>query len=642
MSQESHGGALRKLDWQELFESAPRAMWVYDLETLRFLAVNDAAVATYGWSRAEFLAMDLRAIRPAEDVVSVERSVATTRDAFARTAGWRHRWKDGSMREVEIASHELTWEGRPARLVLVDDVTVRREAEQAMLAMNDQLRKQAALLDLATDAIVVCELDGRISYWNGGAARSFGWQAGEVLGRAFPDVLLLEHVAFTEAFHAASTAEGGAWRGEWRGTTRGEDEVVFSVSLSVVRDTQQAPFAVLAILTDITAQRKLEAQFLRAQRLESIGTLAGGIAHDLNNMLAPIVMSIQLLADEVTSAEGRELLRTIEGSARRGADLVKQVLSFARGVEGERVPVELAELVRDIERLLHDTLPRHIALEVDVPPDLPPVRGDATQLHQVLLNLCVNARDAMPAGGQLRVAARAITLDAHYAVMVPDGVEGPFLRIDVSDTGIGIAPAVLDRIFDPFFTTKPFGQGTGLGLATVQAIVRSHGGFVNVYSEVGKGTTFRLYLPVLTGTASDIATVVPTVEMPRGNGELVLVVDDEAAIRAITRQTLEAYGYRVLLAADGEEALSLFGAHADEVALVLTDMMMPRLDGPGLIAALLHRAPRTRILAVSGLGANGGVAKAAGLGVTDFLAKPFTADTLLSTISAVLQRSAET
>ncbi|GAB1342078.1 PAS domain-containing hybrid sensor histidine kinase/response regulator [Gemmatimonas sp.] len=641
MSQESHGAELRKLDWQELFEIAPRAMWVYDLETLQFLAVNDAAVATYGWSRTEFLAMDLRAIRPVEDVGSVEKSVATTREAFARSTGWRHRWKDGSLREVEIASHELTWEGRPARLVLVDDVTVRREAEQTLLAMNDQLRKQAALLDLATDAIVVCELDGRVSFWNGGAARNFGWQAGDVLGRAFAEVLLLEHVAFAEAFRTATTAESGAWRGEWRGTTRAEDEVVLSVSLSVVRDSHQAPYAVLAILTDITAQRKLEAQFLRAQRLESIGTLAGGIAHDLNNMLAPIVMSIQLLADEVTSDEGRELLRTIEGSARRGADLVQQVLSFARGVEGERLSVALADLVRDIERLLHDTLPRHIVLDVDVPLDLPPVRGDATQLHQVLLNLCVNARDAMPAGGQLRVVARAITLDAHYAVMVPDGIEGPFLCIDVSDTGIGIPPAMLDRIFDPFFTTKPFGQGTGLGLATVQAIVRSHGGFVNVYSEAGKGTTFRVYLPQLTGAASELVAKAPVAEMPRGHGELVLVVDDEAAIRAITRQTLEAYGYRVLLAADGEEALSLFGVHADAVALVLTDMMMPRLDGPGLIAALLHRAPHTRILAVSGLGANGGVAKAVGLGVTNFLAKPFTADTLLNTIAAVLQRDAQ-
>lgn len=638
-SPSTRGGdaGLRDVDGRDLFERAPRVMWVYDIETLRFLAVNDAAVATYGWTRDEFLAMDLRAIRPAEDIALVEQSVATTHAAYARSSGWRHRWRDGTVRDVEIASHDIRWDGRAARLVIVDDVTVRREAEQALLAMNDRLSDQAALLDLATDAIVVYDLDGKVTYWNGGAERTFGWRSADAVGHALVRLLGLASAAWATARAALITA--GAWRGEWRGRTRHDDPRVLSVSQTLVRHPDGTPKVVLAILTDVTAQRKLEAQFLRAQRLESIGTLAGGIAHDLNNMLLPVVMSIELLAAEVQTPDGRELLRTIETSARRGADLVRQVLSFARGVEGERTPVVLADLLSGMTRFLHDTLPRHIDIDIAIPRSIPPVMGDATQLHQVLLNLCVNARDAMPDGGTLRISASTVALDANYRVMLPIHTDGPFICLEVADSGCGIDAAVLDRIFDPFFTTKDVGHGTGLGLATVQAIVRSHGGFVTVYSEVGSGTTFRVYLPVVDAVASSTLPAREAAgDLPRGSGELVLVADDEAAIRAITRQTLEAYGYRVLTAADGQEALELFEAHRGEVALVLTDMMMPHLDGPGLIRAVLQRDPHMRILAVSGLGANGGVAKAAGLGVSHFLPKPYTANTLLQKIADTLRR----
>lgn len=619
--------------WEELFFSAPRPMWIYDVNSLEFLAVNDAAVHTYGWSREEFHRMTIADIRPKEDAARLAIAVADYAP-YKRSGEWHHLWKDGTLRSVEITSHQMEWDRRLARLVIAEDVTERNEVEQRLRVMNEKLRAQAALLDMATDAIYVHDLDGRVSYWNRSSAELFGWSAEEAVGRNIEELMGLPLSDLAAGMPAL--IRQGQKRGEYRARDRKGSEFTLEIRVTVMYSDDGSPYAILAIATDVTAQRKLESQLLRSQRLESIGTLAGGIAHDLNNMLSPIMMSIQLLSEEVTD-EGRELLKTIERSARRGADLVRQVLAFARGMEGERAPVAIAGVIDETQRLLRETLPRSIRLDINVEPDIPEVIGDETQLHQVLLNLCVNARDAMPEGGVIEINALSKQLDAQFAAMARSGKAGTYACIEVTDTGGGIPRELLDRIFDPFFTTKPVGVGTGLGLPTVQSIVRSHGGFVNVYSEQGKGTTFRVYLP--TSAIEQVHEPPATVQssLPRGNGELVLVADDEAAIREITRQTLEAFGYRVVLASDGIEALALFNRHGSEIALILTDMMMPNLDGPGLIRAIKSIKPDAVIVAASGLGANGGVAKAAGHGVTQFIPKPYTAETLLVAIAAALR-----
>jgi nitrogen-specific signal transduction histidine kinase/ActR/RegA family two-component response regulator len=393
-------------------------------------------------------------------------------------------------------------------------------------------------------------------------------------------------------------------------------------------------------MSDQTERKRLEAQFLRAQRMEGIGTLAGGIAHDLNNVLAPILMSIELLKlDLRDKPQMLKTLETIEGSARRGADLVRQVLTFARGLDGQRVAVNVRHLLNDLQQIIRETFPRNIDIKVagGPPSDLWPIAGDPTQLHQVLLNLAVNARDAMPRGGSLAFTAENITIDQQYAATSRDVTAGPYVVLKVADTGVGIPPEIRDRIFEPFFTTKEVGKGTGLGLSTAHAIVKSHGGFVTVYSETGRGTTFKVYLPADPALRSR-PSAPEVVDLPRGRGELVLVVDDESSIRDITQRTLEAFGYHVLTASDGAEAVAVFAQHRERIALVLTDMLMPVMDGPAVIMALTRMQPSVRIIAASGLNANDNLAKAVNAGVKDFLPKPYAADTLLRLFREVLDR----
>ena len=406
-----------------------------------------------------------------------------------------------------------------------------------------------------------------------------------------------------------------------------------------VRDEHGKIVRIAGLAEDITEQRKLEAQFLRAQRMESIGTLAGGIAHDLNNVLAPIILSVDLLRGDMPAARREALLKTLETSALRGAGMVKQVLMFARGVDGDRVLLNPKYVLQENERIIHETFPRTIEIATEVAPDCSTVLGDVTQLQQVLLNLCVNARDAMPQGGRLTLTATNVNVDAHYAGMNPGATPGPHVLLQVTDTGEGIPQAIINKIFDPFFTTKEVGKGTGLGLSTVQAIVKSHGGFVHVYSEPRRGTTFKIYLPAGSQAAPEKPSDGP-VELPRGQGELILVVDDEETIRHVTKNTLEAFGYRVLVAQDGAEAIALFAQHQEDVALVLTDMMMPVLDGASAIHIIHRIRPDTRVIATSGISSGLDFPKNLPDTVKHRLSKPYTADKLLLTVNRVLTNRA--
>jgi CheY-like chemotaxis protein len=370
--------------------------------------------------------------------------------------------------------------------------------------------------------------------------------------------------------------------------------------------------------------------------MESIGTMAGGIAHDLNNVLAPILMAIELLREGETDANRLELLATMEASAQRGADMVRQVLFFARGVEGQPVLVDPATVVRDVQRILRDALPKNIALELSMPKDLWKVKADATQLHQVLMNLCVNARDAMPEGGRLTLALDNAVVDEIYAGMNPQSKPGAYVMLKVADTGFGIPTELQERVFEPFFTTKEVGSGTGLGLSTVHTIIRGHGGFVNLYSEPGRGSEFRIYLPA-DASGSDIeGAIIESSPLPRGTGEWILVVDDEESIRDVTKRTLERFGYRVLVAVNGAEAISIFARKRGEIAVVLTDMAMPVMDGPATIHALRAIDPAVRIIGSSGLTAEGLLVDSAGAGLQRFVPKPYTADVLLRAVREVI------
>ena len=379
--------------------------------------------------------------------------------------------------------------------------------------------------------------------------------------------------------------------------------------------------------------REQAALLLRAQRLESLGTLAGGIAHDLNNVLTPVLMAVGMLEETVVDESARSLLTTVRASAQRGADLVKQVLSFARGMDGERVPVDPLRLMRDLLDVIRGTLPKSIEIIFDPAPLVWTVTGDATQLHQVVMNLCVNARDAMPTGGHLTVSVDNLVIGQENVGLNSDAHLGRYVRVRVADDGTGIPAAIRDRIFEPFFTTKGISEGTGLGLSTSLGIVKSHGGFIQLDS-TGSGTTFDVYLPA--AAVAMAADPVPEAPAPldRGHGELVLVVDDEDGILKVARRLLERHGYRALLAPDGETALKLYAEHRKEITVVLTDMAMPIMDGPALILALKRINPDVRIVGSSGFTATAGMVDAVRDGVDEFVAKPYTGDALL----AVLQR----
>jgi len=537
----------------------------------------------------------------------------------------------GSIAEMRVG--EMEWEGEPAWIATLRDVTASREAEA-------RLAEQAALIDHASDAILVLDLDHRVLFWNRAAEALYGWTAAEVQGQPSVPLLYPDRRQFSEA--AGELRARGEWAGELRQQTRSGGTVLVYGRWQVMRGADGKPTSILALHTDITERKRMEEQLLRAQRLESIGTLAGGIAHDLNNVLAPILMSIDFLRTGEEDPARLETLDAIEESAMRGAEMVRQVLSFARGVEGRRQVVDVGRLVESVGRMARDTFLKHIAVAVEVPADVWPVRGDATQLHQVLVNLCVNARDAMPHGGALTISADNVTLDATFfahANVSHEARPGSHVRFEVRDTGVGMSESVLANIFEPFFTTKEIGQGTGLGLPTAHAIIASHEGFIHVDTELGRGSSFAVYLPAAAGARAD-PHLEPGAELSRGHGELILVVDDEPAVRRITQHTLEAYGYHVILASDGAEAVARFVEQREAIALVVTDVMMPVMDGAAMAQVLRRIRPDVPILASSGLGERGLLAQAGAGLVTGFLPKPYTAETLLRAVRAALEPAA--
>jgi len=508
------------------------------------------------------------------------------------------------------------------------DVTERKQNEE-------KIREQATLLDKAHDAIGLRNLEQNLIYWNKGAEYLYGWTTEEAIGKN-ADKLLYKGKPSELIEAEKSVIEKGEWTGELHQVTKDGKEIIVESRWTLIYDSDDKPKSILAINTDITDKKKIEAQLLRAQRMESIGTLAGGIAHDLNNILTPIMLALQVLKEKHKDLQSQKLITILEKNSERGANLIKQVLSFARGVEGERKPLQIMNHISEIERILKETLPRNIEIRTDIQKDLFTISGDATQLHQVIMNLCVNARDAMPDGGILNISAENFFIDENYAQMHTEAKVGHYVVIGVSDTGIGIPPKLVDRIFEPFFTTKDFGKGTGLGLSTALAIVKSHGGFINVYSEIGEGTTFRVYLPSIKTELQNVKE--ERFELPVGNGELVLVAEDEDSIREVTVSTLEAYGYKVLTASDGADAVALYAQNKDKIEVILMDMMMPVMDGHASIRAIRKINSEVKIIAVSGLAEKDKLAKIADTRVYAFLPKPYTAEKLLKTIHEVLGR----
>lgn len=608
------------------------ALWEWDLESDE-LWWNEGFEHFSGYERsADRSALELRSmfIHPDDRERIMEKVRKVIEQGGTSWADeFRFLRKDGSTAYMmERGSIIRSDDGKAIRMIGgLQDLSGRHEREM-------RLRQQAALLDQARDAILVCEMNGKFTYWNQGASVIYGWTAEEALGRPGWELLQADQSAYEAA--TKHLLETGGWSGELVLTRKDGVPVVVDARWTLLRDTLGNSEAVLSIHTDITEKKKLEAQFLRAQRMESIGTLAGGIAHDLNNMLTPMLIGTTLLRSKISDPSLLSVIESMEVRAQKGAELIKQVLYFARGVEGQRTYVDIPDLLREMAGILRGTFPKTVSVEIEAGAELWGVYADPTQLHQVILNLCVNASDAMPGGGRLLLRAENRMLDEQYVAAHHQGQPGPYVVIEVMDEGIGIPPELHTKVFDPFFTTKEVGRGTGLGLSTVLAIVKSHHGFLTLSSEVGKGTGVRVYLPADPAAIKPDHGAFQESSLPRGKGETILVIDDEPEVREITGQMLEAYGYRVVTAQDGAEGIAIFASRRSQIAAVLTDMMMPVMDGQTTIFALKRIDPKVRIIAASGLSRHGGKNQLSATGAAYFLNKPYSAEKLLEAIRAVL------
>jgi two-component system cell cycle sensor histidine kinase/response regulator CckA len=614
--------------WASLFDLVNDAIIAKTMDG-RITQWNHAAERMFGYSAAEIMGRSTNVLFPSDRVKEADELVARVsqgeRVEPLETVCLR---KDGRPLDVSLAVTPL----RSKTGQIIGSSKILRDITDYN-RVRHQMEEQKALLDKTQDAILIFDPEGRILYWNKGAERIYGWSCAEATGRFVGEFLHSDINKFREVKTLAM--EMGEWSGEITHLGRDRGELILESRWWLVRDKDGRPKSILSINTDVTEKRRIEMQYMRAQRMESLGILAGGIAHDLNNILTPIMLSIDVLKSMNVDGHTRSILETIELSARRGSDIVQQVLSFARGMEGQRIVIQPKYLLKDIEHIVNDTFPKDIRLELALPHDTWSIVGDPTQVQQVLLNLCVNARDAMPNGGALTVKTENCLADEHYVAMNRQAKPGSYVAISVTDVGIGIPQEIMGSIFEPFFTTKEVGKGTGLGLSSVKAIVKNHGGFINVYSEQGRGSTFKIYLPAQAASVEEPAQPDQESPLPRGAGETILVVDDESSILLITSETLQAFGYQVVTASNGAEAVAIYAQQKDKISIILTDLSMPVMDGRATIYALLKINPKAKIVAMSGMDENESVAKASTAGIKHFISKPYTAATLLKTLRAL-------
>lgn len=545
------------------------------------------------------------------------------------------------MNTARIHFAEEEEEEEEASLVVsLDDVTDRKWAER-------QIQEQAALLDITQDAIIVRDIHDHILHWNKSSERLYGWTQTEAVGRNVTDLLFRrENMSlFSEAKNVL--IDKGEWRGELHQITKENKEITVESRWSAIRDNKGKVISILVVNSDITEKKQLEQQLFRAQRMESLGTLAGGIAHDFNNVLGIILGYANFLErDNLDPARLSTSISSINKAVQRGAGLVRQIMTFARKTDVMPEPVKVSIVVRELLKMLEETFPKTVNISAQMRDDLPTLHMDSGQLHQALLNLCLNARDAVldriretGTSGAVVIKADVVTSD-QFAGRFGGGASAErYCCITVSDTGTGMDEATKARIFEPFFTTKEPGKGTGLGLAVVYGVVQGHSGFVDVDSKVGEGTTFRLYFPItdMAETEESNKGVVPVEELQ--GDETILVVDDEELLLNMLNIFLKDMGYNVLTATDGQKALDTYIEHQRDIALVLTDMGLPLFDGTVLFRKLKTVNPSVKVVIASGYVDPELRSQLLGAGVIDLMQKPYSPRSVARKIRDILDNN---
>jgi two-component system, cell cycle sensor histidine kinase and response regulator CckA len=631
-------------EWEErynaIFERHPLAMLVWDSETKRFVAVNEAAVAQYGYTRDELLELTVWDIRPAEEIAHVRRIIERLPPGRHAFPGLRHQKKDGTVFTVDVIAHDVTWNGRAARLLLAADATERTRAEMALRESEERLR---LVMRASNDAVYDWDVPSGRVHWTGGEIFGYGaadehfdiawWE-----DRVHPD----DRARVEATLEAAVAGKAESWSEEYH-FLRGDG--LYAAVLDrglIVRGLDGQPVRMIGCMADLTQRRRLEDQLRQSQKMEAVGRLAGGVAHDFNNVLTVVKSFSEFLLEDLDKLDPRRSdVEEIAKAADRAAALTRKLLAFSRKQVMRPESLDLNTVVVGMEKMLRRLIGEDVRIVTALDRDLLAVEADPSSIEQAILNLAVNARDAMPDGGTLTIRTKNETLertDAAWAIR-----PGRYAMLSVNDTGHGMDATTQARVFEPFFTTKPQGQGTGLGLAMVYGIVKQSGGHIWVESAPGQGTTFTLYLPQPTRMDSGPAQQAtprapgdPREAGTRPGGETVLVVDDEEPVRSSTRRALERAGYTVIPAADGADALRLFTEHDGAVDLVVTDVVMPGLGGRELVGRLKIMSPALPVLFVSGY-TEEGVHKQ---GVLEpgaaYLEKPFTPEKLLRKVREVL------
>ena len=616
--------------YRTIFEESPAVMLVIDPDSAGIVGANEAAVQFYGYGKEELLGKSMTEIiaLPGDQVLQMLRE-ATQGPHYIQL---RHRLASGEIRDVELSRGPIHVDGTTYLFSIIHDVTARKAAEQAMREGDDKLQ---AITSTATDAIILIDDTGNVSYWNTAAEKMFGYDDDEMLGRNLEIIIPPQYRdAHKKGFSRFAKSGHGPMIGKvYEVSALRKDGSEFPIELSISGLLLKGKWHSAGVVRDITGRRNLEEQLRQAQKMEAIGTLAGGVAHDFNNILTAIIGFGSLLTMKMPKNDPMlHDVNQILAAADRAATLTQSLLTFSRKTPIEMKPVSLNAIISKVEKLLVRFIREDIELTSKLAAEELTVMADPVQIEQILINLVANARDAMPKGGKLRICTDIVELDREFIRVHGYGTPGRYASLTCSDTGSGMDKETAQRIFEPFFTTKETGKGTGLGLAIVYGIVQRHNGYINCYSEPGMGTTFRIYLP-LTGALPETAGVVPEV-LPKGGNEIILVAEDDAAARALFKQVLETYGYTVVEAVDGEDAIGKFIAGKDEVKLVILDVIMPKKNGREACEAIQHIRPDMKCLFTSGYTADvfdGGEHK-----LQHFLSKPIIPTMLLKKIREML------
>jgi PAS domain S-box-containing protein len=623
-----HLGAER---YRSLFEANPHPMWVFDEETLAFLAVNDAAVAHYGYDRDEFLHMSILDIRPADEVPRLMDYLAKRESDKQRAGVWRHRKKNGVLLDVEISSHEIQFNERPARVVLANDITVRLRAESAIRSSEAKYR---SLVENLEQSVFLKDRDLCFVAGNKRFCESVNRSEEDIVGRTDYDLYPRRLAERYRADDYKVLEQGRRAEVEEQTLIAGNPRTVRIVK-TPVKDDQGQIVGVLGIFWDVTDQRSLEAQLRQAQKMEAVGQLAGGVAHDFNNLLTVILGNLSLVLSKWPPAdEAPDMLESARKAGQRAAELTKQLLGFSRRTVLRPQSVSLNTCIDETVAMLRRAIDPRITLETKTTPELGTVHADPGQMNQVLMNLCINSRDAMPDGGRLVLEAANVHIDESQARLTVDAQPGDYVRLRVRDTGHGIPPEIRARIFEPFFTTKELGKGTGLGLAMVFGIIKQHKGWIECHSDVGRGTRFDIYLPQSTAPPPEPTALAP---VRRHGNEKILLIDDEAMIRQLGQKTLQQHGYQVLLAENGLQGLTIYQREMGKIDLVILDLSMPQISGRDTLKHLRRLDPNVRVLFSSGFSAET-VTETEADGVVGFLSKPYSPIDMVDQVRVVLDR----